>query len=355
MTSKLDDALIHQNYGTLANVVDDDIRWFDRYYMNLQAIDGSLSIGQGTGVYPNMGVMDGFGLISTPEFQVNIRVSRELVNGNRDEMSVGCVHAEILEPMKTWRFWLDENQYGISYDFLFESSFKPMEPSRLESVVDGRRVMDWSHFAHVGRARGWAKIEDRTIELRPETHYIVRDRSWGVRPGTAIIADMAAWWREANWGSRHNWVCVQLESFYLWYFLSEEEDGTVRYFEGLIRWSGACGGRQETITKVTRKMEFEPGHHFINASVEVHLESGKLLQINLRRMATCAHLRGAGYGGINGIIHGMRQGPLTVVGERWEPTDSRENPVSLGLQDHVVEATWNDEQGCGILEVGFGT
>ena len=35
-TSKLDDALIHQNYGTIANVVDDDVRWFDRYYMNLQ-------------------------------------------------------------------------------------------------------------------------------------------------------------------------------------------------------------------------------------------------------------------------------------------------------------------------------
>ena len=43
MTSRLDDALIHQNYGTLVNVVDDDPRWFDRFYFNMQAVDGSMA------------------------------------------------------------------------------------------------------------------------------------------------------------------------------------------------------------------------------------------------------------------------------------------------------------------------
>ena len=122
---RLDDALIHQNYGTIDQVVDQtDPRWFDRFYFNMQALDGTLSITQGIGVYPNQKVMDGFGMISTPGFQVNVRGSRELVNGNRDEMDIGPIHAEILEPMKRWRFRLDENEQGISYDFNYIANFK---------------------------------------------------------------------------------------------------------------------------------------------------------------------------------------------------------------------------------------
>ena len=355
MASLLDDALIHQNYGTLDNVVDDDPRWFDRFYFNLQALDGSLSIAHGIGVYPNMQVMDGFGLVCTPDVQINVRASRELVNGNRDQMDVGPVHAEIIEPMKRWRFRLDENEQGTSYELNFIANFKAMEPARLESIVNGRRVMDWTHFGHVGRINGWVKIDGKKLDLTPDRHYAVRDRSWGVRPGTAVIADMAAWWREANWGSRHNWVCAQFESFYIWYFQTEELDGTPRFFEGLIRWSEAAGGAQDKIAKIVRKMRFGEGDHFLGADVEVHLASGKTLNVNMQRLGTCAHLRGGGYGGINGIIHGMKQGPLKISGERWEPADSRKNPKSMGLQDHVIALTCNNERGLGIIELGFGT
>ena len=148
MPTRLDDALIHQNYGTLEQVVDTDPRWFDRFYFDLQAIDGSLSIAQGIGVYPNMGVMDGFSLFCLPDKQVNVRASRELVNGNRDEMDVGPIHAEILVPMKSWRFWLEENAQGATYDFTYTSDFKATltalpnfappanDPSKSQTVFD---------------------------------------------------------------------------------------------------------------------------------------------------------------------------------------------------------------------------
>jgi len=64
--ARLDDALIHQNYGTIDHVVETDARWFDRFYFNVQALDGSMSLSQGTGVYPNQQVMDGFGIVATP-------------------------------------------------------------------------------------------------------------------------------------------------------------------------------------------------------------------------------------------------------------------------------------------------
>jgi hypothetical protein len=355
MPTRLDDALIHQNYGTLEHVVEDDPRWFDRFYFNLQAVDGSFSIAQGIGVYPNMQVMDGFSLFCTPEFQINVRASRELANGNRDEMDIGPLHAEILEPMKRWRFRLDENEYGASYDFDYIANFQPLEPLRLISTVDGRRVWDWTHFGHVGRVEGWAKIDGKKIELMQDRHWAIRDRSWGVRPGIAVIEDTSAWFKQANWGSRYNWVCVQLESFYLWYFQTHETDGTGRFFEGLIRWSDNAGGTQEKVAKIVRKVDFAEDEHFLNAAVEVHLASGRVLNVNMRRLPTSLHLRGGNYGGFNGIIHGMKQGTLKVAGERWEPSDSRRNPVSFGIQEHVVEATCNGERGYGIFEIPFGS
>lgn len=355
MTARLDDALIHQNYGTIDNVVDNDPRWFDRFYFNLQAIDGSLSISQGIGVYPNQQVMDGLAILATPEIQVNVRASRELVNGNRDEMDIGPIHAQILEPMKRWRFWLDENEQGISYDFTYTANFKALDTKRLVSIVDERRVWDWSHFGHVGRVEGWAKLGAKKFDLKPELHWAIRDRSWGVRPGVAVLEDLSGWFRQANWGSRYNWVCVQLESFYLWYFQTQEEDGTPRYFKGLIRWSDALGGAEEVVTQVVRRFDFGPGEHFLSVEVDVHLESGRVLPVSMRRLPTTVHLRGGNYGGMNGIIHGMKQGPLKVVGERWEPADSRHNPESLGMQDHVVEVKYEGERGCGIFELSFGT
>lgn len=355
MTTRLDDALIHQNYGTLDQVVESDPRWFDRFYFNVQALDGSLSIAQGIGVYPNMQVMDGFGLLCTPDYQVNLRASRELVNGNRDEMDIGPLHAEIVEPMKRWRFRLEDNEYGASYDILYTANFAPLEPLRLVSTVEGKRVWDWTHFGHVGRVEGWAKVDGKKIELSPDRHYAVRDRSWGVRPGIAVIEDTSAWFKQANWGARYNWVCVQLDSFYLWYFQTQEVDGTGRFFEGLIRWSDKLGGAQEKVAKVVRHFDFAEGEHFQNVAVEVHLASGRVLNVNMRRLPTSIHLRGGNYGGFNGIIHGMKQGPLKVAGERWEPSDSRQNAVSMGIQEHVVDVSWEGELGCGIFELSFGS
>ena len=355
MPPRLDDALIHQNYGTLDHVVDDDPRFFDRFYFNLHAIDGLLSMSHGIGVYPNMKVMDGFAVVATPEVQVNVRASRELVSGDRDNMNVGPLHAEIIEPMKRWHFVLDENPQGIAYDITYTANFAPLDTKRLISIVNERRVWDWSHFGAVGRVEGWIKLDGETTTLDPARHWAVRDRSWGVRPGIAVIEDMTEWMTQANWGTRHNWVCAQLETFYLWYFQTQETDETPRFFDGLVRWHASQGGAQEAVTKIVRRFNFGAEEYFQSVEIDVHLASGRVLPVKMRRLPTCVHLRGGNYGGKDGLIHGMRQGPLKVSGERWAPADSRANPASMGLQDHVVEITCGGETGYGIFELSYGT
>ncbi len=355
MATRLDDALIHQNYGTLDNVVEPDLRWFDRYYFNFHAIDGSFAMSHGLGVYPNTKVMDGFSIVATPELQVNVRASRELIKGDRDRMDIGPIHAEILDPMRRWHFRLDENEYGISYDFTYHAKFEALEPLRLVSHVEGRRVWDWTHYTHVGSVEGWAKIDGRVVNLKTDTHWALRDRSWGVRPGVGKIEENDVQLSQAKWGTRHNWVCLQLESFYLWYFLTEEEDGTQRFFEGLVRWSEAKGGAQEKVTHIVRRFDTGSQQYFQSAELDVHLESGRVLPIRIKRLSTTVHIRGAGYGGLKGVTHGMPQGPLLVTGERWSPVDSRVNPDSLGLQDHIVDVDWGNEHGYGLFELSYGT
>ncbi|MSR14090.1 MAG: hypothetical protein EXR86_05870 [Gammaproteobacteria bacterium] len=321
----------------------------------MHATDGSLSMASGIGVYPNTGVMDGFAVIGTPDLQVNVRGSRELVAGDRDCMTIGPIHAEILDPKKRWRFRLEENDYGVSYDLTYQANFEALETKRLISIVEDRRVWGWSHFGHVGRVEGWLKLDGNTIKLDPAQHWAVRDRSWGVRPGIAVIEDMTEWFKQARWGTRHNWVCVQLESFYLWYFQTQETDETPRFFDGLVRWHPSHGGQQEAVAKIVRRFDFGPEEFFRELEVDVHLESGRVLPVKMRRLPTTTHLRGANYGGKDGAIHGMPQGPLKVVGERWQPADSRVTAASMGLQDHVVEVTCAKERGYGICELSYGT
>ena len=77
--------------------------------------------------------------------------------------------------------------------------------------------------------------------------------------------------------------------------------------------------------------------------------------MNMKRLDTSIRLRGGNYGGYKGLIHGMKQGPLAIDGERWEPADNRVLPVTAGITEHVVEVTCGDERGCGIFEIPYGS
>ena len=124
MLTKMDEYLIHQTYSTIDHVADGDPRWFDRYWFLISDAQGKLCIGQGMGVYPNMSVMDSWAIVVMNNKQRNLRASRELMH-DRENMTVGPLHAEVLEPLKRWRLVLDENAYGFSYDLEFDGMAPP--------------------------------------------------------------------------------------------------------------------------------------------------------------------------------------------------------------------------------------
>lgn len=142
---------------------------------------------------------------------------------------------------------LDENESGARYGITYTGNYEAMEAERLASMVEGRRIWDWTHFDHVGRAGGWLEWDGKRIA--PDRHYAMRDRSWGVHPGVAVIEKICDCFPSAD-----------------------------------------CDGR-------------------------------------------------------DGISQSMRQGPLSILVDCWQPTDSRLDPASMGMQDHVVRVKYGDETG----------
>jgi len=354
MLSRLDDFLSHQICSTMDHVGDGDPRWFDRFWFNAHSIDGEMAVSQGIGVYPNMNVMDGFAIVVREGRQRNVRASRELRH-DRDVMSIGPLLAEVGDGLRRWRFALAENDQGAGYELEFTAAFAPIEAKRFFSRVKNRVVIDWCHFVQAGRVRGKVTVDGRSFDVAPERWWGGRDRSWGVRPGVGVVEEWSASLTQAGWGTRFNWVCAQLPSFHLWYFITHEEDGTQKFFEGWLRHPEGDRRGVVSVAGVRRSLDVDSTGRFRSAEITLQTASGEEIPLTVRRLATTVYLRGGLYGGWNGAFHGMPRGALHVEGDTWEQRDPALLGRIAGINDHVCEFSAGAERGYGIFELGYGT
>jgi hypothetical protein len=301
--------------------------WFDRFWVNAHSLDGRTTVSQGLGVYWNSGVMDAFAIVVRGREQRMVRASRAL-GAERGALEVGPIAAEIVEPLRRWRFRLaPANDAGVAWDFTFAGTFAP---------IDCGRMRDWSHFVQAGRPQGSLSIDGERIALDPTGWRAGRDRSWGLRPETS---------------TRFNWVCAQSASLHVWYLAVENAAGEQRVAQGFVRE----GDRIEKIARIERKPVFGAAGDFRSAEVQLATESGREISLAVRRLASSVYLRGGLYGGWRGWRHGDAKGPLHVESERWAldvPAVLRE---AEGLTDHVCEIRIDGADGVGIFELNHGT
>ena len=78
MLTALDDTLLHQAPLPFEFVASSDHRFYDRYWFEAIAPDGSAGVLISMGRYPNMNVLDGFVTAQTEGRQYNVRFSRQL-------------------------------------------------------------------------------------------------------------------------------------------------------------------------------------------------------------------------------------------------------------------------------------
>jgi hypothetical protein len=305
--------------------------WFDRFWMNAHSMDGRVAVAQGIGVYANTGVVDGFAIVVRGREQRIVRASRE--GGDASRLSVGPIAAEIVEPLRRWRFSLDStNDSGIAYDLEFHATFEP---------IDCGRMRDWSHFVQAGIAAGRLVIDGEEIAIDPASWRAGRDRSWGLRP---------------EGKGRFNWVCAQLPSLHLWYLTVEDQRGQQRFAQGWLRHGAERGGAVEELKRIERRPVFCADGSFATADVGIETAGGTKRTIEFRRLASTAFMRGGLYGGWQGLRQGQPRGPLVVESERWDLSDPSMLAEAAGLNDHVCEVTDNNgrETGIGIFELNHG-
>ena len=184
MLTKLDDYPIHQTTEPLAIVGTTDRHAYDRYWFNGYQDDGQMYFAIGAAVYPNLGILDcGFSIVIDGQqhaFHGSRRAPEE-----RSEITVGPFTIEIIEPMKSLRVTLDDNDTGISADLLWiprTASFAEEHQRTQRNPYGSRAHMEATRFNQFGRWQGEIRFPGGSVTLDPAHVYGTKDRSWGIRP-----------------------------------------------------------------------------------------------------------------------------------------------------------------------------
>ena len=97
-----------------------------RYWFNGYADDGEFFFGIGMGLYPNRGILD-------CAFSVLVDGEQHAFHGSRrapadpTETVVGPFRLEIIEPQRSLRITLDDNETGIACDLVFTARTAPIQ------------------------------------------------------------------------------------------------------------------------------------------------------------------------------------------------------------------------------------
>jgi hypothetical protein len=175
-----DDYPIHQTPDPVA-FAGSDRNFYDRYFFNGYTADGGMFFAAALGVYPHLDIMDASFSLLVGGRQHNIRASKHL-KSERMNLQVGPIEVSVLEPLRTLRVRVSDNDSGISADLTFAGRHAPIEEPRFTRRQGPRMFMDYTRMTQNGSWSGAITIEGQTITMEPGAVQGTRDRSWGVRP-----------------------------------------------------------------------------------------------------------------------------------------------------------------------------
>lgn len=171
-----DDFPIHQTPEPVA-YAGTDRNFYDRYFFNGYAPDGSEFFAVAFGVYPHINVADAHFSVIRDGVQYNLHASREL-GMERLDLQVGPIRIEVLEPLQKLRVTVDGE--GLKADLTFTGRAFPIEEPRFVHRVGARTMMDYTRLTQNGHYEGWIEI-DGVRKACVSGTMGTRDRSWGVR------------------------------------------------------------------------------------------------------------------------------------------------------------------------------
>ena len=181
MLSRFDDYPIHQTPDPVAHPATSDKDVYERYWFNGYSTSGDLYLGAGAALYQHLGVKDAHVSFIHEGRQYAFHVSGRRSDEPSD-LTIGPYSLEIIEPMRSCRITVTENDTDFTCDLLWEGRTGNVEEPRHHLGRGLRKIMDTTRFTQLGRWTGWVQFGDVRIELDPLEVVGTKDRSWGVRP-----------------------------------------------------------------------------------------------------------------------------------------------------------------------------
>jgi len=337
----IDDYMIHQTPDPIRIVWSTDPRIYERFWVICHDNKGELLLVTGLSFYPNLDTAEAYAIVNLRGQHTSVRAFRRL-GADRMNMEVGPLKPAIVQGLRAWRYILEENEWGVSYDLQWRDTrrqiYNASSGSMAEGSPRGRRADITAGFEGFGVAQGWVKVCGERIDLTPEISGGTRDRHWGVgrgvggpnlQPGRKLHAG----WIGGNW--------VSFKTFSIW-------GNTILYNYGDPR---PAMGR---IVKTMRRLRFEPDTQiFLEGVIDYTLDSGEVKQVHYRRLGyQTAYMRCGMYGGTpdKNIYQGQYVGENVVEGDHYDVTKAEVRRRLMGLDEHHCEVTCEGETTTGILQ-----
>lgn len=285
MLTNLDEVLHHQIPATFDQVGTSDHRFYDRCWLSAYHPDLSMRVVTGMGCYPNMNVVDGYGVIQHDRRQYNVRVSRQL-RPNLDDHRVGPLSVEVVEPLRTLRVVLAPGDAPLSFDLTWAGVTTPVESDH-SLRMHGRNVMDVHCYMQLHRVSGWISLAGKRFEA--DNWFGARDHNWGVRPGVGGWEPMTGPPVGAEESVLFALGLTPDVGIYL-----DVHEGPRGYVHGVVQ---PRNQPPEQVTDVSYEIDYDEGSAWYRrAAILLRTESGEKYEIAVEREAAWAMI-GSGYHG----------------------------------------------------------
>lgn len=361
MLTPFDDYPIHPSADPIAHPATGNPNHYDRYFFNGTERDGNFFIGGAMGHYPVRGVIDAAFSVVVDNVEHSVFASGSMPLDRSTQ--VGPLRVEVLEPLRTLRYVVEENDFGLQADITFRArTIAVEEPRQRRFSQDGIEVMDHTRLTQWGTWEGTINVAGTEIAVQPDKVFAVRDRSWGTRPvGEPAPTNRPPRMPQVFW----LWAPLHFDDMCTHLALHENPDGS-RWLESALQVplldnpstpthvgagqaDGMGGDLPVELSDIGYEIEWMPGRREMNwAALNFRGADGATHKIELERFFTF-RMRGIGYTHPT-WSHGSAHGELQVGGESiglddFDPTDIS----SMHIQT-LCRARYDDRVGIGVLE-----
>jgi len=324
--SKFDDYPYHQHPMPFHSVATSDAHFNDGYFFAFYAAGWYFC--SGLRLHPNVNVIDGWATVAHDHRQVVVRASRAL-HPRYDELAVGPLALDILEPMRSLRLRTTDNPSGIRFDVTLEAQSPPFVENRYQHFKYGAVVNDLIRYTQICHAHGEATVGGEHLVI--DDWHAIRDHSWGVRSSMAMPTGIRGVDRrpeEQDGRALRLWVPFEVADHCGFFNTHEDSDGGALDFEGRLDYRD---GHSVHLTSLRHHIEYLPGTTWPErARIELDGEDGVTRHYTLRRAGTPADVQAGGYyrGWRDNLGPGIYRGAEVLEHDAYDcpPTQDKSGP-----------------------------